>query len=89
MPHEIIVDHIISEKHGGPTQADNLAYACVFWVRQECRTHPALEGRFDHFFASAWIRYNLPCVRTNSAPSAIAGVAMHMSSSASAFVWSG
>lgn len=24
------VDHIISEKHGGPTRADNLAYACVF-----------------------------------------------------------
>jgi hypothetical protein len=24
------VDHIISEKHGGPTQADNLAYACTF-----------------------------------------------------------
>lgn len=24
------VDHVISEKHGGPTQADNLAYACVF-----------------------------------------------------------
>ncbi|HWG41431.1 MAG TPA: HNH endonuclease signature motif containing protein [Gemmataceae bacterium] len=24
------VDHIISEKHGGPTQEDNLAYACVF-----------------------------------------------------------
>ncbi len=24
------VDHIISEKHGGPTQADNLGYACVF-----------------------------------------------------------
>jgi hypothetical protein len=23
------VDHIISEKHGGPTLADNLAYACV------------------------------------------------------------
>jgi len=23
------VDHIISEKHGGPTEADNLAYACV------------------------------------------------------------
>jgi hypothetical protein len=22
------VDHIISEKHGGPTDADNLAYAC-------------------------------------------------------------
>jgi len=24
------VDHIISEKHGGPTQADNLSHACVF-----------------------------------------------------------
>jgi hypothetical protein len=24
------VDHIIGEKHGGPTQADNLCYACVF-----------------------------------------------------------
>jgi len=24
------VDHIISEKHGGPTDADNLAYACLF-----------------------------------------------------------
>ena len=24
------VDHVISEKHGGPTSADNLAYACVF-----------------------------------------------------------
>lgn len=24
------VDHIISEKHGGPTQEDNLALACVF-----------------------------------------------------------
>lgn len=23
-------DHIISEKHGGSTDADNLAYACVF-----------------------------------------------------------
>ena len=24
------VDHISSEKHGGPTQSDNLAYACLF-----------------------------------------------------------
>jgi hypothetical protein len=24
------IDHIISEKHGGPTTADNLAYACTF-----------------------------------------------------------
>lgn len=27
------VDHIISEKHGGQTEADNLAYACVFCNR--------------------------------------------------------
>jgi 5-methylcytosine-specific restriction endonuclease McrA len=24
------IDHIISEKHGGPTHEDNLALACVF-----------------------------------------------------------
>jgi hypothetical protein len=24
------VDHVISEKHGGPTREDNLSYACVF-----------------------------------------------------------
>jgi len=27
------VDHIISEKHGGETDADNLAYACAFCNR--------------------------------------------------------
>ncbi len=27
------VDHIISEKHGGPTEAENLAYACAFCNR--------------------------------------------------------
>ena len=27
------VDHIISEKHGGPTVAENLAYACAFCNR--------------------------------------------------------
>jgi len=27
------VDHIISEKHSGPTEADNLAYACAFCNR--------------------------------------------------------
>lgn len=30
-PHEI--DHIIAEKHSGPTQADNLAYACFYCNR--------------------------------------------------------
>lgn len=29
------VDHIISEKHGGPTQEDNLAYACLFCNRNK------------------------------------------------------
>lgn len=24
------VDHVISEKHGGPTEVENLAYACTF-----------------------------------------------------------
>lgn len=27
------VEHIISEKHGGPTTAENLAYACTFCNR--------------------------------------------------------
>jgi hypothetical protein len=27
------IEHIISEKHGGPTAEDNLAYACVFCNR--------------------------------------------------------
>lgn len=30
-PHEI--DHIVAEKHGGLTQADNLAYACFYCNR--------------------------------------------------------
>ena len=29
------VDHIISEKHNGPTEADNLAYACTFCNRNK------------------------------------------------------
>ena len=29
------VDHVISVKHGGPTEADNLAYACAFCNRQK------------------------------------------------------
>ena len=27
------IDHIVSEKHGGPTTEDNLAYACLFCNR--------------------------------------------------------
>ena len=29
------VDHVISEKHGGPTELANLAYACVFCSRSK------------------------------------------------------
>jgi hypothetical protein len=29
------VDHIISEKHGGATNSENLAYACLFCNRQK------------------------------------------------------
>jgi hypothetical protein len=29
------VDHIISQKHGGPTREDNLAYACLFCNRNK------------------------------------------------------
>jgi len=29
------IDHVISEKHGGPTTAENLAYACVFCNRSK------------------------------------------------------
>jgi HNH endonuclease len=40
-PHEI--DHAIAEKHGGQTEADNLAYAC--W---RCNRHKGTDlGSFD------------------------------------------
>lgn len=47
------VDHIISLKHGGLTEADNLAYACVF-----CNRHKGSDigsillgtGEFKRFF---------------------------------------
>nr|WP_262898933.1 HNH endonuclease signature motif containing protein [Hymenobacter piscis] len=29
------IDHVISEKHGGPTTAENLAYACAFCNRNK------------------------------------------------------
>jgi hypothetical protein len=58
------VDHIIGEKHGGPTIADNLAFACTFcnrykgsdigsivWATGEyCRFfHPRIDFWVDHF----------------------------------------
>jgi HNH endonuclease len=49
------VDHIISEKHGGPTHADNLAYACLFCNRNKGSdigsvVSPLNTGSFSRFF---------------------------------------
>ena len=47
------VDHIISVKHGGPTEADNLAYACVFCNRQKGSDIGSIvrrTGEFSRFF---------------------------------------
>lgn len=37
------VDHIISEKHGGPTREDNLAYACLLCNRNKGSDIASLE----------------------------------------------
>jgi hypothetical protein len=47
------VDHMISVKHGGPTEADNLAYACVFCNRQKGSDIGSIlwrTGEFSRFF---------------------------------------
>jgi hypothetical protein len=47
------VDHIISEKHGGPTEADNLAYACAFCNRAKGSDIGSIvrsTGHFTRFF---------------------------------------
>jgi hypothetical protein len=49
------VDHIISEKHGGPTEADNLAYACLICNRNKgsdvgSLVLPSSSGVFTRFF---------------------------------------
>lgn len=47
------VDHIISEKHGGPTQGDNLGYACVFCNRAKGSDVGSIHwesGQFVRFF---------------------------------------
>jgi hypothetical protein len=58
------VDHIISLKHGGETNADNLAYACIFcnrfkgsdigsiiWQTKELTRfyHPRRDNWLEHF----------------------------------------
>jgi hypothetical protein len=47
------VDHVISEKHGGPTSAENLAYACVFCNRAKGTDLGSIaetSGRLVRFF---------------------------------------
>ena len=47
------VDHIISEKHGGQTEADNLAYACAFCNRAKGSDIGSIvqhTGAFSRFF---------------------------------------
>jgi hypothetical protein len=47
------VDHIISEKHGGPTQEENLAYACVFCNQSKGSDVGSIHwesGQFVRFF---------------------------------------
>jgi hypothetical protein len=43
------VNHIISEKHGGPTDADNLAYACVFCNRAKGSDIGSTHWESGHF----------------------------------------
>lgn len=47
------IDHIISEKHGGPTVAENLALACVFCNRSKGTDIGSIvpaTGEFRRFF---------------------------------------
>ena len=47
------VDHIISKKHRGQTEADNLSYACAFCNRakgSDIGSVARASGRFTRFF---------------------------------------
>ena len=47
------IDHVISEKHGGPTTADNLAYACDVCNRNkgsDIGSLSATDGTLTRFF---------------------------------------
>ncbi len=48
-------DHIISEKHGGSTSADNLAYACVF-----CNQAKGSDIGSIHWESNAFVRFFNP-----------------------------
>ena len=47
------VDHVIAEKHGGPTNADNLSYSCTFCNRAKGTDIGSIApstGEFTRFF---------------------------------------
>ncbi|MEO8497167.1 MAG: HNH endonuclease signature motif containing protein [Planctomycetota bacterium] len=47
------VDHIVSEKHGGPTEVENLAFACAFCNRSKGTDVGSIApstGEFTRFF---------------------------------------
>ena len=63
--HKFHIDHIISIKHGGPTEVENLAYACQFCNRNKGSDvgsfllaenqfvrfyNPRIDQWLDHFF---------------------------------------
>jgi hypothetical protein len=48
-------DHIISEKHGGSTDADNLAFACVF-----CNQAKGSDVGSIHWETNAFVRFFNP-----------------------------
>ncbi len=48
-------DHIISEKHGGSTDADNLAYACVF-----CNQSKGSDVGSVHWETNTFVRFFNP-----------------------------
>lgn len=55
------VEHIISEKHGGPTEAMNLAYACVYCNRAkgtDLGTIVPNTGALTRFFNPRTDRWN-------------------------------
>jgi hypothetical protein len=55
------VDHIISEKHGGSTDADNLAFACVYCNRAKGSDIGSIHwqsGQFVRFFNPRTDRWN-------------------------------
>ena len=57
------IDHVISEKHGGQTRAENLAYSCVFCNRRKGTDLGSIldnSGNFVRFFnprSDEWFRH--------------------------------